>query len=42
MAMKRLRQKIRDGAITFGLREAAILSIVGIAIGIAAAVPYAG
>jgi hypothetical protein len=40
--LTRLRGKFRAGEITFGLREAAIMSIIGIAIGIAAAVHYAG
>ena len=39
--LNRLRAKFRAGEITFGLREAAIISIIGIAIGIAAAVHYA-
>lgn len=40
--LDRLKRKLQAGEITFGLREAAILSIIGIAIGIAAAVHYAG
>ena len=40
--MKRLRAKLQAGEVTFGLREAVILAIVGIAIGIAAALHYAG
>jgi hypothetical protein len=39
--LNRLREKFRAGEITFGLREAAIISIIGIAIGIAAAAHYA-
>jgi hypothetical protein len=39
--LTRLRDKFRAGEITFGLREAAIISIIGIAIGIAAAAHYA-
>lgn len=39
--LKRLRTKLQRGEITFGLREAMILSIVGVAIGIAAAYHYA-
>ena len=40
--LTRLREKFRAGEITFGLREAAIISIIGTALGIAAAVHYAG
>jgi hypothetical protein len=40
--LNRLNEKFRAGQITFGLREAAIISIVGMVIGIAAAVHYAG
>jgi hypothetical protein len=40
--MKRFRVKLNAGEVTFGLREAVIMSIVGMAIGIAAAVHYAG
>jgi hypothetical protein len=40
--LNRLRAKLRAGEITFGLREAIILAIAGIAIGVAAAVHYAG
>jgi hypothetical protein len=40
--LNRLREKLRAGEITFGLREAAMISIIGMAIGIAAAVHYAG
>jgi hypothetical protein len=40
--LNRLREKFRAGEITFGLREAAIISIIGMAIGIAAAAHYAG
>lgn len=40
--LNRLREKFRAGEITFGLREAAIISLIGIAIGIAAAAHYAG
>ena len=40
--LTRLREKFRAGEITFGLREAAIVSIIGTALGIAAAVHYAG
>lgn len=40
--LKRLRAKLQRGEITFGLREAVILSVIGMAIGIAAAVHYAG
>jgi hypothetical protein len=40
--LNRFRDKLRAGEITFGLREAAILSVIGMAIGIAAAVHYAG
>jgi hypothetical protein len=40
--LKRLKEKFRAGEITFGLGEAVILAIVGIAIGVAAAVHYAG
>ena len=40
--MNQLREKFRAGEITFGLREAAIISIIGTALGIAAAVHYAG
>ena len=40
--LTRLKEKFRAGEITFGLREAVILSIVGIAIAIAAALHYAG
>jgi hypothetical protein len=39
--LKRLRGKLQRGEITFGLREAVILSIVGVAVGIAAAIHYA-
>ena len=35
-----LKKKLRAGEITFGLRESIILALVGIAIGIAAAVHY--
>jgi hypothetical protein len=40
--MKRFRAKLNAGEVTFGLREAVIMSIIGMAIGIAAAVHYAG
>ncbi len=40
--LTRLKEKFRAGEITFGLREAAIISIIGMAIGIAAAAHYAG
>jgi hypothetical protein len=38
--LSRLRQKLRAGEITFGLREAVILAIAGIAIAVAAAIHY--
>ena len=38
--LTRLTQKLRAGEITFGLREAVVLSIAGIAIAITAAVHY--
>ena len=40
--LNRLRAKLQAGEITFGLREAVILAIAGIAIGVAAALRYAG
>jgi hypothetical protein len=40
--LKRLRAKLQAGEVTFGLRESVILAIVGIAIGVAAALHYAG
>jgi hypothetical protein len=40
--LKRFKAKLRAGEITFGLREAVILALVGVAIGIAAAVHYGG
>jgi len=40
--LNRLRAKLHAGEIAFGLREAIILAIAGIAIGIAAAIRYAG
>ena len=40
--LTRLKEKFRAGEITFGLREAALISIIGMAIGIAAAAHYAG
>ena len=40
--LTRLKEKFRAGEITFGLREAAIISIIGMAIGSAAAAHYAG
>jgi hypothetical protein len=40
--LNQLKAKFRAGEVTFGLREAAIISIVGMAIGIAAAIHYAG
>lgn len=38
----RLKAKLQAGEITFGLREAIILAILGTAIAIAAAIHYAG
>ena len=35
-----LKRKLQAGEVTFGLREAIILAVVGIVIGIAAAVHY--
>ena len=40
--LTRLKQKLRAGEVTFGLREAVILSLAGIAIAVAAAVHYTG
>ena len=40
--LNRLRAKLQAGEITFGLREAVVLAIAGIALGIAAALHYAG
>ena len=40
--LNRLRAKLQAGEIIFGLREAIILAVVGIAIGVAAALRYAG
>jgi hypothetical protein len=40
--LNRLKAKLQAGEITFGLREALILAVVGIAIGTAAALHYAG
>ena len=39
--LNRLKTKIQAGGVTFGLRESIILALVGIAIGIVAAVHYA-
>jgi hypothetical protein len=39
--LNRIKRKLQAGEITFGLREAVILAVVGMAIGIAAAVHYA-
>ena len=38
--LTRLKEKLRAGEITFGLREAIVLAAAGIAIAIAAAVHY--
>jgi uncharacterized membrane protein SpoIIM required for sporulation len=40
--LSRLRAKLRAGEFTFGLREAIVLAILGMAIGFAAAFHYAG
>jgi hypothetical protein len=39
--LSRIKRMLQAGEITFGLRQAVILSVVGMAIGIAAAVHYA-
>lgn len=38
----RLKEKLKAGEITFGLREAIVLAVLGIAIGVAAALHYGG
>lgn len=39
--LSRLKAKFQAGEITFGLREAVIVAIVGIILGLAAALHYA-
>ncbi len=38
--LRRLKEKFLAGEVTFGLREAVILALIGIAVAIAAAVHY--
>jgi hypothetical protein len=40
--LNRIWRKVQAGEVTFGLREAVIIAIIGIAISIAAALHYAG
>jgi hypothetical protein len=40
--LRRLKAKLQAGEITFGLREAIVLAIVGMALGFAGAIHFAG